>query len=231
MDIGDYEGSAQYVGQSLRAAWNLPLGPIQNLTSVLESAGSIIFKFNFGTNKLDAISQWSPGLPPMFFINSDVPGDRLRFTLAHELGHLIMHRIPTADIEGEADAFAAEFLMPAREIGPHLSNLSLAKLAALKSYWKVSMQSIIVTAFRLGRITERQRRVFFAMLGKRGYRTDEPVFIPQEQPRLLRRVVEVHQQGHGYSLDDICRLVLANERDFKDIYLRDDNKVISSISF
>ncbi|MBK7012326.1 MAG: ImmA/IrrE family metallo-endopeptidase [Xanthomonadales bacterium] len=45
----------------------------------------------------------------MIFINKDVPGDRWRFTLAHELAHLVMHDIPKPDMEDEADEFASEF--------------------------------------------------------------------------------------------------------------------------
>jgi len=227
MDIEDYEGSAEYVAQSLRAAWHLPIGPIQNLTEVIESAGGIIFKFSFGTNKLDAISQWISGLPPMFFVNSDVPGDRLRFTLAHELGHLIMHRVPTMDIEREADRFAGEFLMPAKQIGPHLTQLSLPKLAALKSYWKVAMQAIIVRAHVLGRITERHYRSLFTLIGKRGFRTNEPVYIPPEEPVLLEKIIKVHRQDHNYSIANLSSLVGLHEHEFKDIYLRSDQKIVS----
>jgi Zn-dependent peptidase ImmA (M78 family)/DNA-binding XRE family transcriptional regulator len=231
MDILDYEGSAEFVARSLRAMWHLPLGPVQNLTSVIESAGGIIFKFKFGTNKLDAISQWLPGLPPMFFVNSEAPGDRMRFTLAHELGHLIMHRVPTMDIEGQADRFAAELLMPAKEIRPHLTQLSLPKLANLKAYWKVSMQSIIYRAHALGKITQRQCRGFFTTMGKKGYRMEEPIYIPPEEPVLVKRIIEVHEQDHEYSVADLRRLVLANENDFSEIYQRDDHNVIKNVAF
>jgi Zn-dependent peptidase ImmA (M78 family) len=230
MDIGDYENSAEYIAQSIRAIWRLPLGPIQNLTAVIESAGGIIFKTSFGTNKLDAISQWLPGLPPMFFANSDVPGDRLRFTLAHELGHLIMHRVPTMEIEKEADRFAAEFLMPRKEIAPHLSNLSLDKLAKLKTYWKVSIQALLVRARDLKRITDRQYRTFFMLIGKRGFRTNEPIYIEPEEPVLLNRMIEIHRNEHDYSQKDLSKLVALNEDEFEKTYLQHEQK-ITSIAF
>jgi Zn-dependent peptidase ImmA (M78 family)/DNA-binding XRE family transcriptional regulator len=226
MDIGDYENSADYIAQSVRAAWRLPLGPIHNLTAVIESAGGIIFKTSFGTNSFDAISQWLPGLPPMFFANSDVPGDRLRFTLAHELGHLIMHRVPTMEIEKEADSFAAEFLMPRKEIAPHLNNLSLSKLAALKSYWKVSIQALLYRARELGRITPRQYRTFVMLIGKRGYRTNEPIYIEPEEPVLLNRMMEIHRNEHEYSEADLSRLVALYEDEFEKTYQRPEQKII-----
>ena len=45
-----------------------------------------------------------------FFVNTEIPGDRLRWTLAHEIGHVVMHLMPSPDQEKEADRFAAERL-------------------------------------------------------------------------------------------------------------------------
>ena len=86
------------------------------------------------------------------------PTDRARFTLAHELAHLIMHRIPTPDSEGEADRFASEFLMPARDIAADLNGFSLQKAAVLKPYWRVSMAALIQHAEDLSKITEWQHK-------------------------------------------------------------------------
>ena len=55
-----------------------PIGPIKNLTNAIENAGGIVFRCSFRTNKLDAVSQWAPGLPPLFFVNAeftDRPGE------------------------------------------------------------------------------------------------------------------------------------------------------------
>jgi len=231
MEIGDYEGSAEYIAQSVRASWYLPLGPVQNLTAAVESAGGIVFKMPFGTTKLDAISQWLPGLPPIFFVNSEAPGDRLRFTLAHEVGHLIMHGVPTVDMEREADRFAAEFLMPQKEIRPHLNQLSLAKLATLKRYWKVSMQSILRVAVDSGKITDRQYRYFYMMLGKQGYRMKEPVEIPSEEPALLKRIVEIHLTEHAYSVKDLSELMAFSEEELLRTYFRQESQVIREVKF
>jgi Zn-dependent peptidase ImmA (M78 family)/transcriptional regulator with XRE-family HTH domain len=231
MEIGDYDGSAEFIAQSVRASWFLPLGPVQNLTAGIESAGGIVFKIPFGTRKLDAISQWLPGLPPMFFMNSEVPGDRLRWTLAHEVGHMVMHGVPTVDMEREADRFAAEFLLPQKEIRPQLNQLSLAKLASLKAYWKVSMQAILRVALELGRVTERQYRQFYMLIGKRGYRTNEPVAIPSEEPTLLKQIVEIHLREHGYSRKDLSALVACSEQEFQQTYLHDERNIIEKVEF
>ena len=77
----------------IRAAWLIPDGAINNLTILVESAGVIIIESDFGTNGIDGTSLWISETPPLIFINKDLPQDRYRFTLAHELGHLIMHDI------------------------------------------------------------------------------------------------------------------------------------------
>ena len=50
--------------------------------------------------------------------NRHAPAERYRFSLAHEPGHLVLHQSPgdSSVQERQADEFAAEFLMPARDI-------------------------------------------------------------------------------------------------------------------
>jgi Zn-dependent peptidase ImmA (M78 family) len=110
-------------------------------------------------------------MPPVFFVHEDVPGDRERWTLAHEIGHVVMHHQPTdGDIEEEANLFGNEFLTPAEEIGPDLLNMTLQKAAELKLYWKVSMQAIIVRAYQCRKITRNQFSYLFRQLSAKGYR-------------------------------------------------------------
>lgn len=221
MDIDSYQ-SPEEIAQLLRGHWSMPLGPVHNLTQMLEAAGGLVVRSSFDTDKLDAVSQWVPGSPPFFFVNTDIPGDRLRWTLAHEIGHVVMHLTPSPDQEKEADRFAAEFLMPAREIRPELQGLALPKLAFLKQRWKVSMQSVIRRAFQLGIITERQQRSFFMRFSQLGYRKLEPVIIPQEEPRLITQVINVHRTDHDYSIADLSCAAHMLEDEFRAKYLADE---------
>lgn len=70
---------------------------------------------------MDGVTMHAPDTLPCIFLNRSQPADRLRFSLAHELGHLIMHRVPTLQMEEEANAFAAAFLAPAKDIRPYFS--------------------------------------------------------------------------------------------------------------
>src|SRR5208337_375815 len=141
---------------------------------MIEKAGGIIVPCDFGTTKIDALSQYIRGYPPLFFINKNIPTDRLRHSLCHELGHVVMHRIPRpeADIEKEADTFAAELLMPAAEIGPSLHNVKLHTLAQLKPYWKTSMASLLFRAGRLKKITKNQEKYLWIQISP--YKQREP---------------------------------------------------------
>lgn len=225
MDIADFEESPEYVAQLLRGAWGLPSGPVQNLTRAIENAGSIVFRCSFGTTKLDAISQWAPGLPPLFFVNADIPTDRFRFSLAHELGHVVMHQIPTNDLETEADRFASELLMPAKEIAPHLAPLSIQKLAQMKPYWKTSMAALAKRANDLGKITPRHYRSLFTQMGSLGIRVQEPVPLPAEEPELLMQIIDVHRKQHAYSIAELSELVAVHEPEFRARYLREQGRL------
>lgn len=199
MDIEDY-GSPALVAKMVRQMWGIPPGPINNLVAVVEAAGGLVVEMPFGTKKLDAISQWPPGIPPIFFLNSEAENDRKRFTLAHEIGHLILHTEPTAQLETEADEFAAEFLMPGAEIGSQLRPpLSLDKLGDLKRYWKVSMAAIIRRARDLGRLSEDQYRRLVTKMSAMGFRRVEPFPLPAEHPQMVASILRLHREEHGLS--------------------------------
>jgi Zn-dependent peptidase ImmA (M78 family)/transcriptional regulator with XRE-family HTH domain len=218
MDIEENPGGAIAIARTVRAMWCLPPGPVMDLTRTIEDAGGIVFRSGFGSTKIDALCQWVQGLPPMFFVNEDIPCDRMRWTLAHELGHIIMHHIPTENIEREANEFAAEFLMPAKEIKPYLSDLSLAKLASLKPHWKVSMNALLKRACDLATITERQRSYLWTQMGSLGYRTNEPIPLPQEEPALVKEILEVHQTQLGFSYRELAELMFMDEQEMKAEY-------------
>lgn len=192
--------------RALRSLWNVPAGPVANLIQLVEAAGIFIMPFDFGSESVDGLSVYSAddGLPPVILHNPALPADRLRFTIAHELGHLVLHHhlaVPQLDVdsEGEAHAFAAEFLMPADDIGAQLGNLTLPKLSALKLRWRVSIQALIMRARELERISDSQKRYLFAQLSQLGYRKREPVAIAIERATLFTELVEFCLASANYS--------------------------------
>ncbi len=207
LDIDSFDGHVEQIAQRVRAVWGLPPGPVVNLTTAIEAAGGVVVLCRFGTSKLDAAHLWLPGLPPLFFMNADMPGERHRFSLAHEIGHAIMHSLPSDDVESEADRFASELLMPAEEIGPQLVGLTIERAAKLKLQWKVSMQALIMRARQLGRITEQRYRTLYTQISALGYRRNEPFAIPLEPPTVVTQLIGVHHRHHGYTEDDLRRTI------------------------
>lgn len=180
----------------VRMQWRMPAGPVRGLTRWLESAGCLIISEDFGSvaggGRVDGLSQWSSDAPVML-VNMRAPTDRLRLTLAHELGHICLHSGELGgDPEDEANGFAAEFLMPAAAIRADLRNIDLGRLHLLKRLWGVSMQALIERAHHLGTLAPAKRTSLYKALSKRGWRTKEPLSdeLPPEQPTLTHRLVD-----------------------------------------
>lgn len=227
IDPDENNGDIESIAQSARATWRIPNGPLDNIVNIIEDAGGIVIPFDFGMANIDAISNWHPGLPPIIFVNYNRPMDRIRFTLSHEIGHLIMHGKPPSnleDIERQADIFAAEFLMPKKDISSSLNKITLQKLAALKPLWKVSMASLLKRATDLNKVTERQSRYLWTQLSKAGYRTKEPseLNVGYERPKLLNEIVNVHKNDLKYNVKDLSSALNLNENEFKYLYYQNE---------
>lgn len=227
VDPDEYRGrgtarlTTEDVARHVREMWNLPNGPIQNMVELLESNGGIVIPCDFGTDLIDAMSQRIDGLPVLFFVNVNAPTDRLRLTLAHELGHMVLHTIAVKsdeEMEDEADAFAGSFLLPADEIRPQLRRFDLRQLANLKAYWKVSMAALAVRADRLKLITPYQGKMFWIEMGKLGYRKREPNEPPKEVPGLLRRMISFHTKKLGYSINEVAKMLHLKAAEFQEMY-------------
>lgn len=198
----------------LRMQWRMPSGPVRGVTRWMEAAGCLIIDTDFDTSRVDGLSQWR-GAHPVVMLNVAAPTDRRRLTLAHELGHLCLHRqgVPD-DVEADANAFAAEFLMPAETIRPQLRNLTVGRLHDLKRLWGVSMQALIERAHRLDLIGSRERTNFYKRFSALGWRTREPLSdeLAPERPRLAAEIGEaLLSRGHTQTeAAEICGFTADN---------------------
>ncbi|MBN8645846.1 MAG: ImmA/IrrE family metallo-endopeptidase [Planctomycetes bacterium] len=202
-----FKNGARDVAQALRSAWMIGSGPIQNLVGIIESNGGIVIVEDLGCDEVDALCWWRAGLPKLFFINARKPPCRMRFSLAHELGHTIMHTNPTdtARAEQEADIFAAEFLMPTKEARATLvAPVTVARLASLKPWWKISMAALAVRAKDCGAITPEQLAAIMRELGSRGWRKREPVDVPEERPAWFSTMLRYPIDKLGWSILDLA---------------------------
>ena len=173
-----------------------PDGPIGGLLRKLERAGVVVLYLPCNTDGFNAFSAWSDEeiRRPVIFLQRISAGDRIRFTLSHELAHLALHQgflgAPT-ELDRQANEFAAEFLLPAEMLRQEIRlPLTLTNLADLKSRWGVSMEAIAYQCLRLGFITPRQHDYVRGKMKKMDWLGNEPVQIPAETPRLLSQMIE-----------------------------------------
>ena len=190
---------AEHAAASLRAAWGLGLDPIPNLAELLEERGIKVFSLD--ANDIGGLTArvTAPGKAPIPIIvvkHSDW-GERKRFTLAHELGHMLLDPNPDVDAEKASHRFAGALLMPAealwREVGKHRTSISVGELVQIKGIFGTSLQAIAYRCRDLGIFGEGLVRRLFMIFNERGWRSypfKEPGAIDpkQEEPRRMDRL-------------------------------------------
>ncbi|MCP2334366.1 helix-turn-helix domain-containing protein [Actinoalloteichus caeruleus] len=190
--------------RAVRRGWDVPSGPVPHLVRTLEARGVAVARLVIPDNKnIDAFSSAKGGRPIIALTDRGNPL-RQRFSVAHELGHLLLHPEPAPGNprhEAEANAFAAELLMPATEIGDLLPvEPEPASLRDLGHRYGVSMAALAVRGRTLGFYSDTTYREVMVELSRLGLRTDEPVseVFPGEEPTLLRTATEMAaDQGVG----------------------------------
>ncbi|MGJ9374213.1 helix-turn-helix domain-containing protein [Nesterenkonia sp. CF4.4] len=194
----------ELAGEARRAMGLSPADPIRNLTRGLERSGISVFRIDLADLEHErvvgsghfGISHWAgPGTRAAIAYVSG-SGDRNRFTLAHELGHLLLHtfrtNIPSQEAEKEAHAFASLLLLPRERAHDLVSpSTTLNDFARIKASFGISIQASVMNAELLGIIDEQRKRSLFRQISQRGWRTTEPVEVSLEEPQLLRKAREM----------------------------------------
>lgn len=214
-------GSAEEAAKKLRKLWNIPHGAIDNMTSLLEAKGIITIAFEFNTERVDSRIVLTHEGYPVIIYNKSLLGDRQRFTLAYELGHLVLHTglsdFGDRDVDHEANVFAAEFLMPSSDIRSEFKDgLTIQKLADLKKKWKVSMQALLFRAHDLEDITYNQRTYLLQQFNQLKIRRREPpeLDIPIEKPKLLRDLFTKYRNALKVNVNELAGIFNMKEEEF-----------------
>ncbi|ENU41178.1 helix-turn-helix domain-containing protein [Acinetobacter johnsonii] len=205
---------------TVRKAWGLGEQPIPNLIALLESKGIRVFSLTDEAQDVDACCRWTSGRP-FIFLNTSRTAERCRFDLAHELGHLVMHKhgiIEGIHVEQEANAFASAFLMPRRSLLANPLRIpSLKSILSKKEIWQVSAAALTYRYNKLGIITDWNATSIYKQLAQRG-RNNEPNPIPHESSLLLDKVFQaLAQENFDLSklTNDLClNLVEVNNLTF-----------------
>lgn len=184
------------VADRVRDAWNLGRNPIPDLIDELEGRGILVILTDVDDlAKFDGLQATVAG-KPFIVVSSHWPGDRQRFTLAHELGHLILNERLDASVDEEkaCDRFASSFLLPAcslrQQLGVHRTNLEVRELLLFKHEYGLSMGACLYRAGDLGIISASRRGQLFKLFSQKGWRKHEPGEpYPQEESHLFAQMV------------------------------------------
>jgi len=192
--IEDTQQQIESIAKQLREFWGVGDAPIKNLQFLLEKNGIIITGFDTREDKIDAFSQRTlVGNGDLYFIAIALgqrPEGRIRFDMAHELGHILLHpwsenlELITKEEfkarEKQANMFASCLLLPkgsfSKDVQAYPTDLKYYQF--LKKKWKVSIQAMAYRSNQLGIITDNQFQYMMRQISKKGWRTKEPDDVP-----------------------------------------------------
>lgn len=195
--INDAE-QIEAIAEQLRDKWNLGLNCIPDMTDTLESQGIMVINSTVDdTKKFDGLAATINNMP-IVVVGANWTGDRQRFTLAHECGHLLLDgRLDTSLQDKEeklCNRFAGAFLLPKQTIIEHLGNkrdqLEDRELYLLKYEFGLSMQGVLFRALQAEIITHATFQKIYMRFSSKGWRVKEPgEQYPSEETILFKQLV------------------------------------------
>lgn len=188
--------SPREAAMAVRDYWNLGGRPVANAIRLLETHGARLFNLGPADRSVDAFSYWRADRAYLL-LNIDKSWERVRFDIAHELGHLVLHRgvetVRKREFELEANAFASEFLMPTeaflRQVGSASSDVTLDDVYILKRSWKVSLAAVVKRLMDLELIPDWRYRMWMRDISAKGFRRSEPEGLSPERSELLTQIL------------------------------------------
>lgn len=215
------------IAESIRDSFNFSNGPISNMTLLVEKMGIRVSFVDLEDEGVDAITVKNNG-QFCILVNSKISSSvRIRFDIAHELGHIFMHSNYLESsvnnssnykrIEAEAQRFASVLLMPEDGLAMDMYSTNMEHLKLLKKHWLVSIQALIYRGHDIGLITDQQALFLRQTISKNGWRRNEPFDdqIPIEKPTFISSAlkfsdIDENKYMHhladdtGYPFDQIC---------------------------
>lgn len=195
--ISDAE-QIEALAETIRAQWKLGLNCIPDMIDTLESQGIMVISSTVDSeHKFDGLAGAIKGMP-LIVVGANWTGDRQRFTLAHELGHLLLKgRVAESLLDDEetlCNRFAGAFLLPKQTLVDHLGKnrhrLEVGELYLLKHEFGLSMQGVLFRALQADIITHATFQSICKLFSKNNWRTREPKEqYPSEQTILFKQLV------------------------------------------
>lgn len=184
------------IANCTREAWALGFDPIPDLIDLLEINGIRVFMINTETeNKFDGLAARASGMP-IVVVSRHWSGDRQRFTLAHELGHLMLEGrlCKQLDEETACNRFAGAFLFPRASVlqtlGENRNAIELKELALIKEEFGISMAGILYRVRDLGVISQGYYNEQIKLFRLKGWNLVEPGHVfPSEKTHIFEQLI------------------------------------------
>lgn len=203
-----------------RNEWSLGERPIKNMIHMLEAKGVRIFSLSEDTDDMDAFSFWM-GKQPFIFLNTRKTVERGRFDVAHELGHLVLHKHGTPlgkEAESQANRFASAFLMPQGSVIAYAPRYpTLNSIIKLKSIWSVAASALVRRLKDLNLLTEWYYKNLVIELSKKGYLKNEPNPMPRRETSKLLSVIFQTLREEGITKNEIARELSLTTQDINSL--------------
>lgn len=230
--LNDYQ--IEKISNELRLLWKLGDRPIKDLIGVIESNGIIVAKEFIGAHGLDGVSTWIDR-PLIWTAKDKCSYFRSRFDIAHELGHIVLHKNLTnedclitekkstllryKEMERQAHLFASHFLAPRRALSLSFRSITLDNLLLEKKRWGMSVAALIMQYHNLGIISDDYKIRLFKNYSYRKWKEVEPFDkeTPLERPRLMKNTIELLLNEGGFEKQDIMERTFYNISDLESL--------------
>lgn len=211
--LGEYDLeqgiSPSDVARQIRRQCKLGVEPIKHIHTILEKNGVFVYSWDCPYDDFDGVSLITDKGFHLIIVNKNRSNDRIRWTLAHELGHSLMHENITSFVnenrnkEEEANEFASEFLLPESETRSAFTNLKMSQLHSLKNYWLTSMGAIVQRAKQLGGITDEKYKLLRIEFSRNRWNKKEPIPVSIDTPVVFNKMYDLIINELHYNLSDM----------------------------
>lgn len=212
-NLGDFnldDGTQpEEAARQIRRKLHLGNQPLLNICNIVERNGVLLYFWDCPYDDFDGVSLITDKGNRLAIINGNRDNERIRFTVAHELGHILMHECTdffisqARDKESEANRFASELLMPESAIRNQLVGLKMKQLITLKGYWHTSMSAIVERARRLNAIDEKKYTQMRIEFSRNHWNKKEPYETDIDNPVVISQAFFLVKDGLGYDIDDM----------------------------
>lgn len=228
----------------LRKKWKLGLDPIGSLTQSLENnfIHTIAIESDKPFDGISALAYSQNQLKAAAVVSkSNIPGERQRLNLAHELGHIVLNISPDVDEEKAAFRFGSAFLAPAdtiyKIVGRKRDHFQIKELYLLKKIFGISIQSLLFRLKDLDIISSSSFSMWFRIINKNKWKKDEPMPMKEEKSQWFERNV-LHAFSEGLiSSDEAARLLgddidsqelsFIKKKEFMKLSIKDRERILS----